>query len=241
MARVLVVDDVKFISMMLADILRKAGHEVDVAASGQEAIDKVAVETPDLVVLDVSMPELDGIEVTRTLRAAERTRDVPVLMVTARTDEKTRAAAVEAGANDYVVKPFEASSLLRKVAVLLEQSSPKRTRVPTVSSILRIVSPGVEVEDNPKALVVKLKLEEISLELFEALEPEITKSTRGVLISWRSPETAPAEVIDGFAKLASRLAAERRALRIANAPEGVAEAFEKAGLADLLLGARTRS
>jgi DNA-binding response OmpR family regulator len=241
MARVLVVDDVKFISMMLADILRKAGHKVDVASNGREAIDKADVETPDLVVLDVSMPEVDGIEVTRTLRATERTRDVPVLMVTARTDEKTRAAAVEAGANDYVVKPFEASSLLRKVAALLEESGSKRARVPTVSSILRIVAPGVEVEDNPKALVVKLKLQEISPELFEALEPEITNSTRGVLISWRSPETAPAEVIDGFAKLAARMAAERRALRIANAPEGIVEAFEKAGLANLLLGSKART
>jgi len=241
MARVLVVDDVKFISMMLADILKKAGHEVDVATNGREAIDKASAETPDLVVLDVSMPEVDGIEVTRALRADERTCDVPVLMVTARTDDKTRAAAAEAGANDYMVKPFEARSLLSRATALLEESGSKRTRVPTVSSIIRMPAPGIEIEDNPKALVVKLKLEEVSSALFEELEPEIEKSKRGLLISWRTPATAPSEVIDGFAKLAERLAAEGRVLRIANAPEAIAVAFEEAGLARLLLAAKSKS
>jgi DNA-binding response OmpR family regulator len=240
MARVLVVDDVKFISRMLADILRRAGHEVDVAGNGREAIEKASSGDPDLVVLDVSMPEIDGIEVTRRLRADERTRDVPVLIVTARTDDKTRAAAAEAGANDYVVKPFDARALLRRATALLEAGS-TRTRVPTVSSIRRIITPGVELEDNPKALVVKLKLREISAALFDVLEPEIAKSTRGVLISWRTPEAAPADVVDGFAKLAVRLAGEGRALRIANAPDAVAEAFERAGQGKLLFGAKSAS
>jgi CheY-like chemotaxis protein len=118
-ARVLVVDDVKFISQMIAGVFQRMGHGVDTAADGEEALKKAFSLLPDLVVMDVAMPKIDGLEVARRLRANDRTRDVPILLVTSRADSGTLMAAVQAGVDDHLVKPFDSATLLSKAAVLL--------------------------------------------------------------------------------------------------------------------------
>ncbi len=119
MARILVVDDVRFISQMIAGVFERIGHAVDTAADGEEALKKALAMIPDLIVMDVAMPKLDGLEVTRRLRANDRCRDIPVLLVTSRADAGTLTAAAQAGVDDHLAKPFEATALLAKSTRLL--------------------------------------------------------------------------------------------------------------------------
>ncbi|MDG6105647.1 response regulator transcription factor [Dactylosporangium aurantiacum] len=123
MVHVLVVDD----DPPLADSLRRAlvygGYRVTVAATGPAALDAVAVERPDLVVLDRLLPGLDGVGVCRRLRATDR--DLPVLMLTARDATADRVEGLDAGADDYLVKPFEYDELLARVRALLRRARPQ--------------------------------------------------------------------------------------------------------------------
>ena len=118
--RILVVDDELAVRESLRRALALEGHEVELAADGREALATIARSTPDLVVLDVLMPELDGIEVSRRLRAAgDRT---PILMLTARAEVEDRVAGLDAGADDYLGKPFALDELLARVRALLRRS-----------------------------------------------------------------------------------------------------------------------
>lgn len=119
MARILVVDDVRFIMEMIASLFRSRGHEVFTATDGLEALDVARQERPDLVLLDIAMPGMDGIEVTRQLRREDGTRSIPILMITAQSDRQSVARAIEAGANDCIAKPFQNETLLEKSAELL--------------------------------------------------------------------------------------------------------------------------
>jgi two-component system response regulator MprA len=118
--RILVVDDELAVRESLRRALALEGHEVELAADGREALATIARSAPDLVVLDVLMPELDGLEVSRRLRAAgDRT---PILMLTARAEVEDRVAGLDAGADDYLGKPFALDELLARVRALLRRS-----------------------------------------------------------------------------------------------------------------------
>lgn len=119
MARVLVVDDVRFILQMIASIFRDQGHEVLTAENGPDAIEAATNERPDLILLDIAMPGMDGVDVARTLRADGSLSATRILMVTSQSDSKSIARATEAGADDYVCKPFDTPTLLAKAAKLL--------------------------------------------------------------------------------------------------------------------------
>ena len=116
-ARVLVVDDEPNISALLSATLRLVEFEVRVADSGHGALVAVEEFDPDLVVLDVMLPDLDGLAVARRLRATGR--QVPVLFLTARDAVEDRISGLSAGADDYVTKPFEPNELVERVAKLL--------------------------------------------------------------------------------------------------------------------------
>ena len=118
MARILVVDDEPKIVRLVVDYLVAAGFEVVTAGTGTEALMRARTSTPDLIVLDLGLPGLDGLDVTRTLR---RNGEVPIIMLTARVDETDRILGLELGADDYVTKPFSPRELVARVRAVLRR------------------------------------------------------------------------------------------------------------------------
>jgi DNA-binding response OmpR family regulator len=121
-ARVLVVEDDDAISQVLQRSLRMEGYDVRVAADGLAALDQASAFLPDLVILDLGLPKLDGIEVARALREGD---DVPILVLTARDAVESRVEGLDAGADDYLVKPFERQELLARLRALLRRRPPR--------------------------------------------------------------------------------------------------------------------
>jgi two-component system, OmpR family, response regulator MprA len=121
-ARVLVVEDDADIADVLRRSLRQEGYEVRTSADGVDALDVAAGFVPDLVVLDLGLPRLDGVEVCRRLRADG---DVPILMLTARAETEDRVGGLDSGADDYLVKPFERQELLARIRALLRRRPPR--------------------------------------------------------------------------------------------------------------------
>ncbi len=120
--RVLVVEDDEEIALVLQRSLRLEGYEVRIAGDGEAALDQSAAFNPDLVILDLGLPKLDGIEVARRLRSAD---DVPILMLTARDALESRVEGLDSGADDYLVKPFERQELLARLRALLRRRPPR--------------------------------------------------------------------------------------------------------------------
>jgi len=120
--RVLVVEDDAEITDVLRRSLRNEGYEVRTAADGIEALDQANAFVPDLVVLDLGLPRLDGTEVCRRLR---EDGDVPILMLTARAETEDRVEGLDSGADDYLVKPFERTELLARIRALLRRRPPR--------------------------------------------------------------------------------------------------------------------
>ena len=120
--RVLVVEDDADIADVLRRSLRNEGYEVRTSWDGVEALDVAAGFFPDLVVLDLGLPRLDGVEVCRRLREEG---DVPILMLTARAETEDRVTGLDSGADDYLVKPFERQELLARIRALLRRRPPR--------------------------------------------------------------------------------------------------------------------
>ena len=136
MASVLIVDDEKDLASLLEFNLRQAGYETACALSGTEALTQARRRIPDLVLLDLMLPDLSGTEVCRQLKGDPRTSHVPVVMLTARGEELDRVVGFELGADDYVVKPFSMRELVLRVRAVLRRSGGPKDRPPeTVGSI----------------------------------------------------------------------------------------------------------
>ncbi len=117
--RVLLVDDDREILEMTSLLLGGAGYAVTTAASGEEALYRVREEIPDLVLLDINMPGMDGWEVLRVLQEDEATAGIPVVMFSVNFEVREKLRALQQGARDYVTKPFDTEALLRRVGELL--------------------------------------------------------------------------------------------------------------------------
>ena len=122
MGKILVVDDEPAIVEVLTYNLTKAGHQPLVARDGEQALDLAHREQPDLVILDLMLPGIDGLEVCRTLR---KEGDLPIIMLTARDEEIDRVVGLELGADDYVVKPFSVRELMARVKSVLRRTQLK--------------------------------------------------------------------------------------------------------------------
>ncbi|HEY8639649.1 MAG TPA: response regulator transcription factor [Solirubrobacterales bacterium] len=131
--RVLVIEDDTEITDALRRSLRHEGYEVRTAGDGVEALDAAAEFIPDLVVLDLGLPRLDGIEVCKQLRADG---DVPILILTARTETDDRVTGLDSGADDYLVKPFERQEFLARIRALLRRRPPRGSASLSVGDLM---------------------------------------------------------------------------------------------------------
>jgi len=134
--RILVVDDDPMVATTVQRVLRPEGYEVDVALGGAQALEQARAHRPDLVVLDLMMPGVDGFEVCRQLRA---NGNLPILMLTARSGTADRVTGLDTGADDYLVKPFAYAELLARVRALLRRTPPPPT-------VLQFVDLSLEIE-----------------------------------------------------------------------------------------------
>lgn len=129
--KILVVDDEPSVLRLLGYTLQGEGYEVVTSESGLEAIDIALRERPDLVLLDIMMPDMDGFEVCRRLRATPHLADLPIIMITAKTQTEDKVAGFQVGADDYITKPVEPLEMLARIRAVLARSKGVREVVPT--------------------------------------------------------------------------------------------------------------
>lgn len=132
-ARVLIVEDDPDIAQLVARYLVKAGFATEHAESGRDALQMIVAKPPDLVVLDLMLPHVDGLEVCRQVRANGKTATIPIIMLTARAEESERIVGLELGADDYLAKPFSPSELVARVRALLRRA--QRGAAPTTAAL----------------------------------------------------------------------------------------------------------
>ena len=123
-AQVLVVDDESAIREMIQFALRRAGMQVNGAADAREAMHRISEQRPDIILMDWMMPGVSGIELTRRLRREPVTADIPIIMLTAKITEDDKVAGLDAGTDDYVIKPFSPRELIARINAVLRRSSP---------------------------------------------------------------------------------------------------------------------
>lgn len=160
-ARILVVEDEPDVSALVAYQLAHAGFQVRTASTGREALRALDSDPPDLVILDLMLPEVGGTEILRTMRGRRETSDTPVIVLTARSAEEERLAGFELGADDYISKPFSPKELVLRVKAVLRRAAPseagaKPGRILRAGSIIvdvganRVTVEGEEIELTPK-------------------------------------------------------------------------------------------
>src|ERR671928_1478556 len=123
MPRILVVEDDQDIAELVARYLNKAGYTTELLSSGRDALRSIAANAPDLLVLDLMLPHVDGLEICRAVRASEKTAAIPIIMLTARGEESDRIVGLEIGADDYLAKPFSPNELVARVRALLRRAT----------------------------------------------------------------------------------------------------------------------
>ncbi len=123
---ILVVEDEPSIASFISMYAKREGYSVDVVATGSDALAKASAETPSLIVLDLMLPDMDGIEVCRRIRQRS---DVPVLMLTARDEDVDKIIGLEVGADDYLTKPFNPRELVARVKSILRRATPERRSI----------------------------------------------------------------------------------------------------------------
>lgn len=163
--RILVAEDEADIVRLISFHLQKEGYRVLSAGSGPAALELALEELPDLVILDVMLPEMDGLEICRRLRSDEKTAAIPILILSARREEFDRVLGLELGADDYMVKPFSVRELVARVRAMLRRLDQKQTAAPGQDGKECILSSGdialfperhqVTVNGEPRSLTHK--------------------------------------------------------------------------------------
>jgi len=120
--RVLVVEDDPDIAQLVAHYLEKSGFAVDLLSNGRDALAAIAAHAPDVLVLDLMLPQVDGLEICRVVRGNEATAGIPIIMLTARAEESDRIVGLEIGADDYLPKPFSPNELVARVRALVRRA-----------------------------------------------------------------------------------------------------------------------
>src|SRR5947209_8244663 len=163
--RVLVVEDDPDIAHLVAHYLEKSGFSVDLLANGRDALASIAARPPDVLVLDLMLPEVDGLEICRLVRANSATSAMPIIMLTARAEESDRIVGLEIGADDYLAKPFSPNELVARIRALVRRAG-RAAIVPPISE--RSITYGPIVVD-PERHTVSADGVEITLTAKEFL------------------------------------------------------------------------
>lgn len=222
--RILVVDDEPMVREVLVTYLEREGYAVDQAADGKAALEIAASAKPDLIILDVMLPEVDGFAVLTRLR---QTSSVPVILVTARTAEPDRIVGLELGADDYVVKPFSPREVVARVRSVL-----RRAHAPMVSD--RLEFDGLVVDGSSREVrldgdPVELTPKEFDLLAYLAASPRIAMSRSTLLESvWDSSPyyQDPSTVTVHVARLRQKIERDPNQPRWITTVRGVGYRFE---------------
>ena len=175
MSQILVVEDDPDIAQLIGHYLEKTGHTVEFLSSGAAVMPAIRRRPPDLVVLDLMLPELDGLMICQAMRGDPQTAAIPVIMVTARGEEADRITGLELGADDYVTKPFSPKELVARVAALLRRSG----RPQPVVSLLNYGPIVVNLDRHE----VRVETDEIKLTAKEFLLLQYLLEHRGRVLS----------------------------------------------------------
>ena len=173
--RILVAEDDPDIGSLLEHYLRKAGFMATIVTSGREVMPQIKREAPDLVVLDLMLPGLDGLQVCRAIRADANTAAIPIIMLTAKAEESDRIVGLELGADDYITKPFSPNEVVARVRALLRRAH----RAAPANSRLTYGLLSVDVDRH----VVKIDSEEVKLTAKEFLLLQYLMLHRGRVLS----------------------------------------------------------
>jgi DNA-binding response OmpR family regulator len=122
MARILVAEDDPDIANLLAHYLQRAGFEAELVSSGSEVLPRIKKAPPDVLLLDIMLPEVDGLEVCRSVRADQAIAAIPIIMITAKGEESDRIVGLELGADDYITKPFSPNEVIARIRALLRRA-----------------------------------------------------------------------------------------------------------------------
>ncbi len=158
MSRIIVVEDESAIAELISINLRHAGHEVTIAATAEQAQREIDAVLPDLVVLDWMLPGQSGLALARQWRAAERTRELPIIMLTARGEEADKVAGLDAGADDYLSKPFSTNELMARIRAVLRRKAPEALDDVVDVGGLRIDPSGRRITRRVDSREIDLKL-----------------------------------------------------------------------------------
>ncbi|KHO62798.1 ArsR family transcriptional regulator [Thermoanaerobacter sp. YS13] len=163
---VLVIEDEVHILELLRYNLEAAGYKVITSENGKEGLDKALEEKPDLVILDLMLPDVDGLEICKILKKNDETKNIPIIMLTAKSEEFDKVLGLELGADDYITKPFSVRELLARIKAVL-----RRTQLSEEEEKEEIIKFGDIVIDTGKHLVYKKgKVLELTLKEFELLK-----------------------------------------------------------------------
>jgi len=189
---ILVVEDEEDIQQLVSYNLVKAGFDVDCAASGEEALRRVGEKLPDLILLDLMLPGLDGSEVCKRLRLGEATREVPIIMLTARGEAADVVAGLDLGADDYISKPFSPDVLISRIKAVLrrkvkEEAAPLREAGGIIRIHDLVIDPGRH-EVKVGGVLVELTLTEFGILEFLAKRPGWAFSRQQIIDSVRGYE-----------------------------------------------------
>lgn len=166
MENILIVEDEKDIAEMLAFNLRRDSYFVKVAYSGEDALVEVSKFIPDLVILDLMLPGMDGLEICRRLKSDKRFTTIPILMVTARSEDEDVVLGLETGADDYITKPFSPKVLLARVRAMLRRSKTRQNR----QDLGILTAHGIEIDVHRHRVTLNGREVDLSATEFAILE-----------------------------------------------------------------------
>ena len=197
-SKVLVVDDEPTVREVVVGYLRRDGHEVSEAGDGYTALELLESDPPDLVVLDMMLPGVNGLDILRRLRAVS---SIPVIMLTARADESDRVAGLELGADDYVVKPFSPRELAARVNGVLRRTSGRVEEPPAMLAFDGLCIEPLSREATMDNEIIEMTPKEFDVLLFLASSPRQVFSRAQLLESvwqsspeWQDPATVTVHV-----------------------------------------------